>query len=332
MQTSKLKTLFIYKFLEKYSDEEHPISTTELIKMLGEKGLTCERKSIYADIEALNEMGFDIMSVKSPKRGFFMGSRTFELPEVRLLIDAVSSAGFITPGKTNALIEKLEGLVSENQAKTLKSQVYCESENKCDNEEIYYVIDKLDAAINRNKKVEFSYKRRNIDKENRKSYTIRTFVVSPYALIWKNDHYYLVCNTDKYDNLMNLRLDRMSKVKVLEYERRRVNEVSEYKWVFNSADYASKMFNMFSGSTSEVSLLCNLELREEIMDRFGAKIPLVAIDIDHFETKINAAISDGLVSWIMQYGDKIKVLEPQYLADMVRDKAKLIYSKYIDNE
>lgn len=332
MQTSKLKTLFIYKFLEQYSDEENPISTTELIKMLEKKGLKCERKSIYADIEALNEMGFDIMSVKSPKRGFFMGSRTFELPEVRLLIDAVSSAGFITPGKTNALIEKLEGLVSRNQAKTLKSQVYCESENKCDNEEIYYVIDKLDAAINRNKKVEFSYKRRNIDKEKRKSYTVRTFVVSPYALIWKNDHYYLVCNTEKYDNLMNLRLDRMSKVRVLEYERRRVNEVSEYKWVFNPADYASKMFNMFSGKTSEVTLLCDLNLREEIMDRFGAKIPLLAIDINHFETKINAAISDGLVSWIMQYGDKIKVCEPQFLADMVKDKARIIYDNYADSE
>lgn len=332
MQTSKLKTLFIYKFLEKYSDEDHPISTTQLIEMLNEKGLNCERKSIYADIDALNEMGFDILSVKSPKRGFFMASRDFELPEVRLLIDAVSSAGFITPYKTNALIEKLENLVSENQAKNLKSQVYCVSENKCDNEEIYYIIDTLDDAINRGKKVEFLYKRRNIDKENRKSYTMKSFKVSPYSLIWKNDHYYLVCNTDKYDNLMNLRLDRMSKVNILNENRRTVSEVSEYKENFNSADYSSKMFNMFSGNTSEVTFLCELDLREEMMDRFGTKIPLLAIDYDHFETKINAAISDGLVSWIMQYGSKIKVLAPDYLADMVKDKAKQIYDTYAENE
>ncbi len=328
MQTSKLKTLFIYKFLEEYSDENNPISTTELIKMLSDKGLKCERKSIYADIEALKEIGCDILSVTSPKRGFFMASRKFELPEVRLLIDAVTSAGFITPNKTKALVEKLESLVSSYQAKSLTSQVYCESENKCDNEEIYYVIDTLDDAISQNKKVRFIYKRRNIDKQNKKSYTTKTFNVSPYALIWKEDHYYLICNNSKYDNLMNLRLDRMSKIEILDENRRDVSEVSEYKDGFNTADYSSKMFNMFSGETCEVSLLCNLDIREEIMDRFGSKIPLVAVDYDHFETKIDAAISDGLVSWIMQYGSKIKVLSPGYLVDMVKLKAQTIIDTY----
>lgn len=328
MQTSKLKTLFIYKFLETYSDENNPISTTELIKMLSDNGLKCERKSIYADIDALKEMGCDIISVTSPKRGFVMASRKFELPEVRLLIDAVTSAGFITPNKTKALVEKLESLVSYYQAKNLTSQVYCESENKCDNEEIYYVIDTLDDAISKNKKVKFIYKRRNIDKENQKSYTTKAFIVSPYALIWKEDHYYLICNNSKYDNLMNLRLDRMRKIEILDEDRRDVSEVSEYTESFNSADYSSKMFNMFSGETCEVTLLCDLELREEIMDRFGSKIPLIAVDYNHFETKINAALSDGLVSWIMQYGNKIKVKSPDYLVDMVKDKAQSIIDEY----
>lgn len=328
MQTSKLKTLFIYKFLETYSDENNPISTTELINMLSNKGLKCERKSIYADIDALKEMGCDIISVTSPKRGFVMATRKFELPEVRLLIDAVTSAGFITPNKTKALVEKLESLVSYYQAKNLTSQVYCESENKCDNEEIYYVIDSLDDAINKNKKVKFTYKRRNIDKLNQKSFTSKTFLVSPYALIWKEDHYYLICNNSKYDNLMNLRLDRMSKIEILDEDCRDVSEVSEYKNGFNSADYSSKMFNMFSGDNSEVTLVCDLELREEIMDRFGSKVPLIAVDINHFETKINAAISDGLVSWIMQYGNKIKVKTPDYLIDMVKNKAQSILEQY----
>lgn len=328
MQTSKLKTLFIYKFLDEYSDENNPISTTELIKMLSDNGLKCERKSIYADIDALKEMGCDIISVTSPKRGFVMASRKFELPEVRLLIDAVTSAGFITPNKTKALVEKLESLVSSYQAKNLTSQVYCESENKCDNEEIYYVIDTLDEAINEDKKVKFIYKRRNIDKENKKSYTTKTFVVSPYALIWKDDHYYLICNNSKYDNLMNLRLDRMTKIEILDENRRDVSEVSEYKEGFNSADYSSKMFNMFSGETCEVNLLCDLQLREEIMDRFGSKIPLIAVDYNHFETNINAAVSDGLVSWIMQYGDKIKVKSPDFLVNMVKEKAQSIIDTY----
>lgn len=328
MQTSKLKTLLIYKYLEEFSDEENPVSTTELIAMLKEQGIPAERKSIYADIKALNEIGCNILSVRSPRAGFSMADRKFNLAEVRLLIDAVSSAGFITPNKTEVLIEKLESLLSSNQAKALKSQVYCSGENKCDNEEIYYIINGLDEAINNKKQVKFIYKRRNIDKEQKKSYTEKAFVVSPYALIWKEDHYYLVCNNKKYDNLINLRLDRMKKIEILEEPQRPVSEVSEYN-VFDSADYSSKMFNMFSGKNDEVNLLCDLELREEIMDRFGSKIPLKAYDIDHFETTIHAAVSDGLVSWIMQYGNEIKVLKPQYLADMVAEKARKIAELYL---
>lgn len=330
MQTSKMKTLFIYKYLEEHSDDENPVSTSELIAMLEEKGIKAERKSIYADVEALKQIGCDVISVRSPKSGFIMASRKFELPEVRLLIDAVSSAGFITPYKTKALIEKLESLVSRNQAKAMKSQVYCESVSKCDNEEIYYIIDRLDEAIKAKRKVKFNYKRRNIDKENQKNYTNKTFTVSPYALIWKDDHYYLVCNSGKYDNLLNLRLDRMKKIELLDEPARPMNEVSEYTDYFDTADYSSKMFNMFSGNIDKVKLLCDLEIREEIMDRFGAKIPLKASDFDHFETEINAAVSDGLVSWIMQYGTKIRVLEPQYLADKVAEKAKAIAGIYLD--
>ncbi len=327
MQYSKLKTLFIYKYLEAFSDDDNPVSTTELIEMLREKGIKAERKSVYSDIKALNDIGCDIMTVRSPKGGFCMSTRKFEPPEIRLLIDAVSSAGFITPNKTKALIEKLESLISSNQAKTLRSQVYCGGENKCDNEEIYYVIDRLDKAIKSKKQVKFIYKRRNIDKEQKKSYTTRVFTVSPYALIWKDDHYYLVCNNAKYDNLINLRLDRMKQIEILNKPQRRVSEVSEYK-VFNSADYSAKMFNMFSGKTDRVTLLCSLEIREEIMDRFGTKIPLKAYDEGHFETTFDAAVSDGLVSWIMQYGSDIKVMEPDYLAEMVIEKAEKILSVY----
>lgn len=180
MQYSKLKTLLIYNILEKYSDEEHPLSTTDLISMLEEKGVKCERKSIYADIAALNDIGCDIITVTSPKRGFFMASRTFEIPEVMLLIDAVSSAGFITPKKTASLIEKLETLVSVEQAKTMKSQVYVDTScAKCDNEEIYIIIDRLNNAIADEKKVKFVYRRRSVDVQNRKKHTEKTFTVSP---------------------------------------------------------------------------------------------------------------------------------------------------------
>ena len=328
MASSKTKTLYIYKVLNEYSDENNPLSTTELIQYLAEEGIRCERKSIYDDIKTLNAVGFNIVSTISPKRGFFMASRNFELPEVRLLIDAVSSVGFITPDKTNVLVKKLESLVSKNQANALGSQVYVDADAKCDNEEIYYVIDALHEAIIHKQKVKFTYKRRKIDKERRKAYTGKTFTVSPYALIWKEDHYYLVCNNAKYDNLMNLRLDRMRKIQTLDEPARPVNEVSEYENTFDVADYSSKMFNMFSGESGKVRLLCDLDIREEIMDRFGAKIPLTAVDTNHFETTFNAALSDGLVSWLMKFGGQVKVLEPQSLADAVKEKAQTIAALY----
>lgn len=328
MQKSKLKTLMIYRLLDRYSDEDHPLSTTDLINMLEDYQIKCERKSIYADIESLKEMGCDIMTTNYPKRGFFMASRLFELPEVRLLIDAVTSAGFITPKKTQELVNKLETLVSENQAKNLCSQVYVDAQNKCDNEEIYYTIDALNDAIINKKKVKFEYKRRTIDKKNKKSYTTKIHTVSPYALIWKDDHYYLVCNNERFDNLLNLRLDRIRKINVLEKSVRDFSEVSEYQNTFNISDYSSKMFNMFSGESTKVKLLCDLDKREEVMDRFGANVPLNAVDTSHFETTVNATYSDGFVSWVMQYGDKIKVLEPSTLADMVRNKAEQIYRMY----
>lgn len=329
VQNSKLKTLYILQFLQKFSDENHVLSTTELIVMLAQKGIKCERKSIYSDIEALNQVGFDIVAVRSPKRGYFMAGRDFEIPEVMLLIDAVSSAGFITPKKTKSLIEKLKSLVSENQAENMRSQFYVDSAAaKCDNEEIYITIDHLNSAITQNKMVKFIYRRRNIDKKKGRNYTEKTMNVSPYALIWKDDHYYLVCNNPKYDNLMNLRIDRMKKLTVLEDSARPFGEVSEYKNVFDTVDYSSKMFNMFSGSVCDVKLICNLSLQEEMLDRFGKNIPLRAVDMEHFETTVEAAVSDGLASWIMQYGGKVEVVEPVELREIISKKAASVLSVY----
>ena len=328
MASSKIKTLLIFKYLNDYSDEYHPLSTTELIEMLNKDGINCERKSIYADVQTLNKIGFNIMTTLSPKRGYFMATRQFELPQVRLLVDAVTSAAFITPKKTSDLICKLETLVSKNQADELISQVYIDSNAKCDNEEIYYVIDKLHDAIINKYKVTFQYRRRNIDKKNKRSYVNKDFKVSPYALIWKDDHYYLVCNNEKYDNLMNLRLDRIRKINPTEESVRPISQVSEYEKEFDVADYTSKMFNMFSGESSSVTLICDLNLREEIMDRFGSKIPLTAVDADHFETTIDAALSEGLVTWIMNFGSRIKVKSPKRLIDKIKKRAEDILEIY----
>lgn len=327
MQSTKVKTLLIYKYLRLYSDENNPLSSHQLIDLLQKDGVICERKSIYADVKALTQIGIEIESVMSPKRGFYLKAREFEPPEVRLLIDAVTSAPFITPKMTRSLTGKLRGLLSENQASSLSSQVFREGVNKCDNENIYDIIDMLDKAISHKRKVSIKYRTRKIDKENKKSFTTKIFVLSPYALIWKDDRYYLVCNKSSHDNLMNLRLDRIRNITILEDAARPVSECSEYT-VFDPADYSSKMFNMFSGSVETVTLRCHLDMREQILDRFGSNVPLVAVDIWHFETNVQVAVSDGFVSWLMQFGDMIKVISPAYLADMVAQKAEKIVSVY----
>lgn len=329
MQKNKLKAFLIYKMLEERSDEENPLTTNDIIDGLAEYGIECERKSVYTHVDALNELGCDIIKVFSPKRGYFLANRRFEIPEVVLLIDAVTSAGFITPKKTKSLVEKLKCLVSNGQAHSLFSRVYVETNSaKCDNEEIYITIDRLHEAISEKKKVKFVYKRRSIDVENKKKYTEKTFRVSPYALIWKDDHYYLVCNHEKYDNLMNLRIDRIKKLNILSESARPVSEVSCYKDTFDAQDYSSHMFNMFSGEKCSVKLRCALHLQEEMIDRFGPSIRLTANEVTHFETTVDATISDGFVSWLMQYGDDIKVLEPKALADMVKKRAKAILKVY----
>lgn len=325
-----LRPLLVYRYLMQHSDEEHPVTTTAIIDMLEKQGISCNRKTVYSYIDALNEVGCDIMLSKDGKcRGYFIASREFELPEVMLLVDAVSSAGFITPKKTLSLIEKLKSLVSEEQANSMVSQVYVDSRStKCSNEEIYIIIDHLHDAIMRRKKVRFTYRRRSIDVYNKKKHTEKSFTVSPYALIWKDDHYYLVCNNDKYDNLMNLRIDRMKGLVILKEDYRHFSEVSPYKNKFDTRDYSSKMFNMFSGEVCDVRLKCSLNLQEEMLDRFGASIPLTASDPTHFETVVRAAVSDGLVSWIMQYGDDIEVMSPPKLIEMIKNKADSIINVY----
>lgn len=329
MQTSKIKTLLIYQLLEKYSDENNPLTTTQLVDLLEERGVKSERKSIYSDIESLKEIGLDIVLSRGRNGGYFLASRKFELPEIVLLIDAVTSAGFITPKKTQSLVDKLKSLVSEKQAKSLVSQVYVNpSSAKCDNEEIYIIIDRLHDAISQRRKVSFTYRRRNVDFEKNKKYTDKTFKVSPYALIWKDDHYYLVCNNEKYDNLMNLRIDRMKRLKILKDDARHISQVSSYEWEFDTQDYSSKMFNMFSGEDCEVTLVCAYNLLEEMLDRFGVSIPLGYYDADHFKTTVHATLSDGFVSWLMQYGSAVRVKSPPELADMIKQKAKSIVDVY----
>lgn len=333
----KLKLLYIYDILLKTADEEHPISALEICGFLEERGIKAERKSVYADIEALREFGVDIMKTKVPKSGFYIGSRDFEVAEIRMLADAVLASGFITPKKSGELIEKLYGLLSQGQAKFIKDQVYVNRGIKCENNEIYYNIDKIQTAINSGNKIKFKYYRREIVK-NRPVYTEgKEFEYSPYAMMWSDDRYYLVGNYEKYNNLSHYRIDRMKKVEILDQKARHFSEVSDYTSFFDIGDYAKKVFKMYGGGEEKtLELVCKNYMLETIIDRFGVSAPYRTVDGEHFKIIVKGEVTEGLISWLMEVGGSVKVLSPPELVEKAKNKAKQIAEDYgftvTDNE
>lgn len=327
-ELNKIKLLFLHDIFTRQTDKEHVYSANELCDLLSEYGINCERKSIYSDIEALKEYGMDIVNVRSPKRGYYLNERKFDVAEVRLLIDAVQAAKFISSKKTKALIYKIGNLLSEFQEEELREQIYVESTFKSEKEDLYEIIKSLDDAIKKAKQVQITYAKRKLENRYLKKSEGKVFIINPYSLLWSNDHYYLVCNNDKYNNLMHLRLDRISQVKLLDSTSKHFSKVSKYTDKFDTADYSNKIFNMFTGESGEIELCCDNRIIDDILEKFGDETPLKIFDENHFVFKADVELSSGLISWIMQYGADIKVLSPKNLSDALIEKTKEILSVY----
>lgn len=329
MANHKLKLLYILDLLLSESDETHPIDVDHILLYLQNHGISCERKSVYSDIGVLKEFGYDILNTKGNPGGYFLVSRDFETAEIRLLCDAVQAASFISAKKSRTLTDKIVKLLSAPQAQLIKRQVYVENRPKSSNEEIYYHIDKLNSAIQSGFKTEILYRRRKISDKNEVAFDERTHLISPYALIWSDDHYYLVGNNEKYDNLMVLRVDRIKKVHVLEGEKNRpFSEVSPYKNFFDSADYAKKHFSMFSGTSERVELICENELIDQVLDKFGEDISIYRVGENRFNMRAEVAVNDGFLAWVMQFGGKIQVKRPESLKKMLLKRVQEIESVY----
>lgn len=323
----KLRLLCIIDIFLKKSDEEHVLSAQDIISCLEhDYNIACERKTVYDCVDTLNEFGFDIIKSNSP-RGYFMASRVFEPSELRLLTDAIQSASFISINKTKTLLNKLSAFASEYQYKRIKNQVYVDNRNKSDNEKLFYNIDMLNFAILKRRQVEITYRRKKFS-EGHINYDEKAMVINPYALIWSNDRYYLVGNYDKYDNLLHLRIDRIVNVNITDNLSRHFSEVSPYHTSFDTADYSKRHLSMFSGDIKPVSLICKNDIIDDFTDRFGEKCSLRQYDSESFCAEINVAVTEGLVSWIMQYGDKITVQSPKVLKNMIIERAESILSLY----
>lgn len=326
-QGQRLKILYILDFLKRESDEEHPVTAADICEYLDSQGIAAERKSVYADISALTDYGADIVRSGSP-RGWFLASREFEEPEIYLLADAVRTAGFISAAKTRELVKKLDSFVSRYQAQKRENRVYFSSCAKSVNEEIFYSIDKISRAVSEKKKISFEYVNRVLSPDRTIEKQKREMLISPYALTWQDDHYYVIGNYEKYDNLIHLRLDRMYKVEITDMPQRHFSEVSEYTDYFDTPDYTAKLFGMHGGEIYDIELKCSKKITEQVADRFGEDIFIKKVTDEDFCFTVRAALSDALVSWVISYGDRVKVLEPQVLRDMVISRTEKVLGLY----
>ncbi len=300
----KVKLLLLKQILETRTDEAHPLTAGELIESLAQWDICAERKSIYDDMETLRAFGLDIQCRKGKGGGWFLGSRKFELAELKLLVDAVQSSRFITKRKSDALIRKLETLASVHDGKMLQRQVYVDKRVKTMNESIYYNVDKLHEAVSAGKIVTFHYFEQNIKKERVYRREGRLYRVSPYGLIWDNENYYLVGWDSERGDVRHYRVDKMADLTVTKLPRRVVAS-------FDMAAYGQKHFSMFSGEERTVTLRFENRLVGVVLDRFGQDVILVPDGEEHFTVTLQVVVSPQFWGWLFGLGDGAAVAGPQ---------------------
>jgi predicted DNA-binding transcriptional regulator YafY len=320
----KLKLLYLLKMLNEKTDEENTMTINEMIEELERYGITAERKSIYDDLEALRHYGLDIATRKSKTTDYFVASRLFELPELKLLVDAVQCSKFVTHKKSNELIKKIESLASYRQAQALQRQVYVSNRVKTINESIYYNVDRLHAAIAENKKVSFKYFDYSIKKDKAFRKNGDKYSVSPYALSWDDENYYLISFSAKYNDFTHYRVDRMTDINLIDEERDPLPDREN----FDIAEYTKKVFNMFGGEEVMVQLQFDNSLVNAVIDRFGKDIVIGKKDESSFYIWIKVAVSSTFFAWISQFGNKVKVLSPDNVIEKYRMHMRDILTQY----
>lgn len=303
----KLKLLYIIQMLEDNSDENHPITTAELIEKLESLGIHAERKSIYDDIAKLCDFGYDIIQMNSRAGGgYYLASREFELPELKLLVDAVQSSRFITTKKSRELIRKLEKKAGKYDAKKLQRQVYVAGRVKTENEGIYYSTDKIHGAIQGNKQIQFQY----LDWNLKKSMTTREKsekTVSPWALIWKEENYYLIAYDAEAIKMKHYRVDKIGELNVLEIAREGV----ELFRTMDLATYVNRSFGMYGGEDEIVTLEFPNRLVGVVIDRFGKEIAIRPKGEDTFRVRVQVTISGQFFGWLAGIGKDVQIVSPK---------------------
>lgn len=317
----KLKILYILEYLRQYSREDHPVGAGELIRELERHGIACNRKTIYSDIDALKEYGEDILSVPGRDGGYYLASRNFELPELKLLIDAVQSSRYLTEKKSRELIDKLCRECSRYDAGLMNRGVLIDRRVKSMNETIYYNVDHIQEAIAQNKQITFRYFDYGIDRQ--RHYREREYIASPYGLCQDNENCYLLAHSDRH-GVTHYRVDRMSNIELLPQNRTPCPELTG-----NSLqEHAKKLFQMFSGDTVAVRLRFHRSLVNVVIDRFGQETMLIPDGEEHFIFTVHVAVSPMFLSWVIGFGNKAQILSPDSVIESCRELCREAMAAY----
>lgn len=316
----KLKLLYIMKYLLEETDEDNPVSTAQIIDMLASVGIKAERKSIYENIEDLRQFGIDVENSGSGRSsGYYIASRDFEMPELKLLVDAVQSSKFITRTKSDKLIKKIEGLTGRFQAQQLQRQVFVSNRIKHDNESIYYNVDEIHTAINTDRKLSFFYFDWTSEKTKKLHRDGKRYIISPWALSWDDENYYMIGYDSDADMIKHYRVDKMEKISAEQEKREGREKFSR----FDMAVYSKKVFGMFGGEEKTVTIRFADEFAGAVIDRFGRDAMIIPGKDGYFTVRVNAFISPLFYSWVFGFGMGAKIISPSEVADefaqMVRD-------------
>ncbi len=325
----KLKMLYLEKIFSEETDDLHALTMPEIIEKLAAYGVNADRKTLYQDFDELRDFGIDIVSYKVGHSMYYhLGSRPFELPELKLLVDSVQSAKFMTDKKSNELIRKLEGLVSRYEAKQLQRQVTISGRVKTMNESIYYNVDKIHEAINSGCQIRFKYYQWNVKKEMELRRGGAWYQISPWGLMWDDENYYLVAYDAEDDMIKHYRVDKMRRLSVAE-EKRQGQALFRQ---FNMPRYTKSLFGMNSGEETAVTLEAADSMVGILIDRFGKDISIIPVDEDRFQTVVNVTVSSPFLGWIMSLGEDIRITGPESVVDRMRGEAKRLAEQYGTND
>ena len=312
-QNQKAKLLYLARILSQQTDQEHPMTIARMMDLLQAQGVEVrDRKSLYDDLETLRVFGMDIEMQRDGRSvGYFVAGREFELPELKLLVDAVQSSRFITHKKTGQLIRKVEALASVHQARQLQRQVYVTRRIKAMNESIYYTVDALHEAIDSGKQIRFHYfewalgrGRERVEKRLRKNGD--WYGVSPWWLIWDNENYYLVAYDQASRDVRHYRVDKMQDLEIVDMPREGKDLLAD----FDPGAYAGSLFGMYHGQQETVKIRFENSLIGVVADRFGKEVFLSPAGDSHFVVTANVAVSPQFRSWVFSFGPQAEILSP----------------------